>query len=275
MFKRKAKKINRKVVQHKNLQGASRRVRKVQGERWLDIQKFTAFLSVPRLLVFAAVCVGVIALYGSLMAVKTVLNIPVEQVEIQGELEFQTHKQIADIINHYVVNGFVSVDLQQLQKELVALPWIHEVAIKRKMEQGLLIQLQEQKPVAYWNHDSLINQYGEVFTPESVPVIAGLPVFSGKDHAKVLGVYQRVLATLPEAHLPLRAVEVDARNVVQVSLSTQTELVMNYLQLAEQLERWRVIADAGLSRKLNEVKRVDLRYSNGAAVSWKNNVAVH
>lgn len=208
--------------------------------------------------------------YGSLKAIDTVLNVPVEQVSVTGDLRYQDQLDIKTVINRYTDNGFVQVDLEQLHSELAALPWLYRVTIKRQLPNGLLIEVEEQKAAAYWNKDALINQYGDVFQPPAIPDIAGLPVFSGKHHQQVLALYQQLQNTLPESQKPVRELHINHRNTVTAELAGHTVIVMNIQDVERQLSNWKSISAAA---DLQSMKSVDLRYSNGAAVEWNNPVA--
>lgn len=230
-------------------------------------------ITLTHVLFFSFLCMVMVVAYGSMHAIDKVLTVPVEQVQVAGELHFQQQQEIARLINRHVEGGFVRVDLERLQKELVALPWVYRASIKRQLPNGLLITVEEEQAAAYWNENALINIYGEVFTPATRPQIDGLPMLSGVNHALVLQVYQQLQTVLPEAQKPLRALQVSGQKTVLVSLSNQTQLVMKQQQLEEQIAHWLTISTTLSAEHLAAIKKVDLRYSNGAAVEWHEPIA--
>ncbi len=229
--------------------------------------------SLTKLLFLCFIAIACITAYGGLRAVDSVLNVPVEEIKVSGDLQYQDKKEVEDIISQYVDNGFVQVDIERLYKQLSALPWVYRLSIKRQLPNGLLITIDEQKAVAYWNDDSLLNNYGEVFKPKKLPEIAGMPAFSGNKQQPVIALYKQLQNHLVETQKPIRALQITRRNTVNVVLADQTVLVMSLKDIDRQLRHWQDIHQALDSAQINSIEKVDLRYSNGAAVQWKKHVA--
>lgn len=229
--------------------------------------------SLTKLLFLCFITMACITTYGGLRAVDSVLNVPVEEIKVSGDLLYQDKQAVEGIISQYVDNGFVQVDIERLYQQLSALPWVYRLSIKRQLPNGLLITLEEQNAVAYWNDDAMLNNYGEVFRPEQRPDIAGMPVFSGNKPEQVIALYKQLQQHLAETQTPIRELHINRRNTVNVMLADQTILVMNLANIDQQLSHWRDIYQALDSAQINSIEKVDLRYSNGAAVQWKKHVA--
>lgn len=212
-------------------------------------------------------------IYGGFYAIDAVLEVPVEEVKVRGEFRYLDQAEIGELIGQYVDDGFMQVNLKRLYQELAALPWVYKVIIKRELPNGLSIQMEEQRIAAYWNDNALINQYGEVFEPAVLPRLNGVPQFSGKNHEQVLELYAQLLEKLSANERPIRALRIDQRNTMTVVIRDEASLVMKLDQVDEQLGRWQHIAQSLGSEQLNKIKRVDLRYSNGAAVEWRKDIA--
>lgn len=230
-------------------------------------------VSLSQLLLLCFFTILLSAAYGSFYVIDAVLEVPVEEVTVHGKFTYLQQDQVSELIAQYVDEGFIQVSLKRLYKELAALPWVYSLVIKRELPNGLSIHIDEQQVAAYWNDDALINQYGEVFTPESVPVIKGLPQLAGKSPQQVLDYYQQVKEQLPQQFRPIKALQIDQRQVLLVKTYTDIDLLMRLEQQEEQLNKWLLIATAMEKEQLKKVKRVDLRYSNGAAIEWNEPLA--
>ncbi|CAA0083881.1 Cell division protein FtsQ [BD1-7 clade bacterium] len=241
--------------------------------RVIDTLKAVAPLVLNKTLLTAAIAIAAASAYVSMRAVEEVLDVPLEQVAITGDIQYLPRQNVQAIIEKTARDGFVEVDLKHLYASLKGLEWVRDVSIKRTLPNGLRIELLEQQPIAYWNDDALITSFAEVITPARVPDITGLVRMSGNDHQEVLAVYKKTKALLPEEYSRIRALMIDDRKVVSIVLADGYELVVNKGQLEQQLGRWQDILASSLSDKLNQVETVDLRYSNGAAVSWKATLA--
>lgn len=230
-------------------------------------------LSLSQLLLACFFSVLLAVAYGSFYVIDAVLEVPVEQVTVHGEFTYLQQDLVSSVIAQYVDDGFIQVSLKRLYQELSALPWVYSVLIKRELPNGLSVDIEEQQAAAYWNDGEFINQYGEVFRPNGVPIIQGIPSFSGKRHEQVLAIYQQLKLQLPEDFRPIRALALDQRQVVRVKTYAGIELVMKLDDMKAQVDKWLLIANTLEAERLDKVRKVDLRYSNGAAIEWQDSVA--
>lgn len=263
-----------KIMSVRQHSGAQRIAAAIPGSRLrVSIQNFALRIGLGEFLMLIVIIVAGLVFYGSFVAIDNVLEVPVNQVEVKADLLYQTRNEITEVINGHIENGFIRVNLELLRLELLDLPWIYQVSIRRKLPHGLIVELMEQQPLAYWNDNAFVNGYGEVFTPQTLPVITGLPRFYGHNDQKVLGIYKELQQLLPKEQQPIRALTVSEQDTVVVKLAAGAELVLTAEKLHEQIVRWKQITVEGIGDRLSEVRQADLRYSNGAAVQWKNIVA--
>jgi cell division protein FtsQ len=249
----------------------SNRLRAKKGASKTNVpnKKFFEHITLARVLFFASIIVSAFVFYGSYTAVQTVLDVPVNQVDVEGSFQYLNQEEVNQVINSYVVNGFVSVDLKQLRAELLELPWVYKASIKRQLPNGLLVTLLEQKPVAYWNDNAMINDAHQLFFPSLMPEISGLPHLKGKNHQSVLVIFDELKKQLPGGQQPIQSLDVSETHLVNVVISSGARLVFNSSDLLEKMTMWKTISASGLGTQLNEVEYVDLRYSNGASVMWR------
>lgn len=126
---------------------------------------------------------GVALVYAALIIkdvdVPTVL--PVNQVQVTGELNFLDKKIIETIVTANIDGGYFTVDLNKIREALMQQPWIRSVSLRRQWPTKLDVVIAEQVPVAYWNHDGYINKDGEVFKPEKIDESLNLLKLNGPD----------------------------------------------------------------------------------------------
>lgn len=260
MFERYKESVS--IARLSSKKGASRTV--VDKKKILVAIPFAKIFFIVVMLVF----IGVV--YGSFTTVKTVLNVPVNKVDVSGDFKYIPQSNINAVIEKYAVNGFVSVDLSSLRNELMTLPWVYKASVERTMQNGLKVKILEQKPLAYWNDDGMINEQKSLFFPKNKMVDESLPHLYGKFHRSVLQVYDLLCLELPIEQLPLRKVIVSDSNVVKILLTTDTWLIVNAAELNEKIKLWKFISSAQLNGQLKDIEYIDMRYSNGAAVKWKS-----
>lgn len=217
------------------------------------------------------------------------LDQPITHVEVAGQLKQIDEQKIAQWVRQQITEGVLLTDLKHLQNQLQARPWVARAAVRRKWPGVLYVNLQEHVPVARWNDSALLTSQGLVFEPEQLPVMQGAPLLKGVDASakEVLQQFATLQAELARLNFKVVALEKSERGAWSVQLvsgealaeagSTPPallEVALGKHQLTERLARFESLYHAVLKARLNEIKRVDLRYTNGVAVQWKTAPAV-
>lgn len=84
----------------------------------------------------------------------------------KGNLQHTTPSQIRAVLPTERLGNFFSFPLQQLESQLLTLPWVRQVSITRHWPNALRLQVQEHEAVAKWNDEWLLNTYDEAFRAE-------------------------------------------------------------------------------------------------------------
>ena len=158
--------------------------------------------------------------------------------------------------------------------------------MRRKWPGILLVQLEEHVAIARWNEKALLTADGTVFEPEVLPVMTDAPHLMGINNSakSVLNHFTRLQAELVDLNMRVLSVAKSERGAWLVTLSAvssaeeaspiKIELALGKQQLAARLARFKSLYHSALKARLNEIERVDLRYTNGVAVQWKPAAAV-
>ena len=96
-----------------------------------------------------------------------------------------TKKQILEAAKIKEGDNFLSMNLKNIQKKLLAYPWITKAEIARTPAGIISIRICEQKPLAVvdFGKQFLINTDGVIFKEATSSETAGLPVVSGVDYS--------------------------------------------------------------------------------------------
>ncbi|MEQ8802168.1 MAG: FtsQ-type POTRA domain-containing protein, partial [Haliea sp.] len=113
-----------------------------------------------RMLVLVAVGVVVVA---GLQGWIVLQEIPVERISVTGTLHRTQTEVVQEMVQPALVGGFLGADLEQVQTQLQALPWIFRVSVRRRWPNALEINVQEQLPIARWGEGGYLNLEGEGF----------------------------------------------------------------------------------------------------------------
>jgi len=217
---------------------------------------------------FGSICASMI--YGSWWLFDPV-RWPIQSVQIKGEFKFLDEGELKQVIAPLASGGFFQVDVQRIQEALVKLPWVDGVSIRRIWPDTLSVTVTEQVPLTRWNDDSLLNQYGEAFTPTADSIPQALPLLKGPAGREEMMArrYAEVETKLAASGLHLHQMQMDERRSWVLSLSNGIELLLGKADFELRLQRFLEQYPGLLLIQTGQIAQIDLRYTNGFSISWK------
>jgi cell division protein FtsQ len=130
----------------------------------------------------------------------------------------------------------------------------------------------EESLLGIWNDDLILNSSGKLYVvdqrsiPENIPRLIG-PKGSEKD---VMNLFFQINNLLTGRGLYLETLTLDARGSWSFTIKPKIEIKLGKTEINQKLERFFLALDQSLLAKINKVSYIDLRYSEGLAVAWKN-----
>lgn len=220
---------------------------------------------------------------------------PLAQIEVSGELkqldagaleqQLWQHLQQTQLISNPVAAGealatggsYVGQDLAGFKQLLEEQPWVSEVAIQRRWPDQLQVRVREQRPVARWGEQGLVNEQGVIFSPagqfaqQNNGIFAALPQLSGPDQRSLslMAQYRDFNQLLRPLGISLTGLEMEARGAWTLQLNNGIQLIIGRGQSIEKLRRFSQVYGSVLKRYAERIERVDVRYTNGLAVTWR------
>ncbi|BEI42011.1 MULTISPECIES: cell division protein FtsQ/DivIB [unclassified Polynucleobacter] len=178
-----------------------------------------------------------------------------------------------------VQGNFFSVRLQDVKDAFEALPWVRHASVRRAWPNGLIVSIEEQKPLGVWgkaDQQKLLNVYGEVFDGSVAELDENSPLieFSGPDGSskEVLRLYQKASTWFKPWDAEVKSLTLSDRyawhiklsNGVRIEFGREEEQAKGALdqRVAQLLQYWPQVQQ----KWPNRVDAVDLRYPNGFAV---------
>ena len=95
-------------------------------------------------------------------------NLPVNSVVISGEMPYTKREEVLAAMNNINLGNFFQVDVNEIQSQVSALPWVYSVAVRKQWPNEVKIYVVDQTPVALWNGDFILNQFGKAFPADGV-----------------------------------------------------------------------------------------------------------
>jgi len=223
----------------------------------------------------SAVCliVGVVIVVA--LAVRSILDRPIQRAEISGKFVHVSRVQIEQVLAPFARQGYVSINLAKVKRALEQIRWIDHVRVARDWPDGVRVFVTEQVAVARWGATNneirgLLNTRGELFLPDARDLPADLPELNGPEgtEAEVAKLYLDTYPRLLTVGLRLTQVTLDERGAWNLNLSNGVEVRLGRQNVAERLERFISAASPVLATRTGEVAYVDMRYSNGFSIGW-------
>jgi cell division protein FtsQ len=205
----------------------------------------------------------------------TLLDRPIGAITIDAPFQRVSALQIEEAISGELRHGFLSANLSLIQQHIVSLPWVDQANVARRWPDMLEITVAEQVPAAIWGERGLLNTRGELFVDSVRHVPAELPRLSGPadKSAEVATRYLDVRKELIPLGLDVRRVHLDARGAWEMTLSNGIEVRLGRRDVTEHTGLFLDVVANIVSSRETDIEYVDMRYSNGFTIGWKEDAA--
>lgn len=198
-------------------------------------------------------------------------NLPIQKVDWRGDFKYLNQAELDTLITPYIATNLYLLDAEALEQELEAHPWVRSISLHKAWPEQLFINVEEQFPVAFWGDKQLLNQFGEVFEGD-LPAKAGIfptiysPVESGRKMAEH---YIDLMKMLDGLGLEIVELIEDDSGSWRMKFRQGQEVILGRKEQEKRVKRFRVGYMQELRAKFADVRVIDLRYTNGFAVEWK------
>src|SRR5690606_18435814 len=94
----------------------------------------------------------------------------------------------ATVAGSRLTGNFFAINLDKVRTVIETAPWVRRAQVRRVWPNALLVQIEEQQPLALWNEDQMINTWGEAFSANQgeLPDEYRLPQLSGPVNSEQL-----------------------------------------------------------------------------------------
>jgi cell division protein FtsQ len=235
--------------------------------RWPQL--FTEWRTYARRAAVFAVVVG------GLAALTWALDRPIRVISMDGRFQRVSPGEIEKAVAPFTQEGFMSADLDRIQRAVEAVPWVDHARVQRRWPNSLHVTVVEETAAARWGESGLLNTRGQLFVREAAHVPAELPRLSGPDgtEAEVAERYLAAQGRMLEAGMRIAALRLDERGAWEMDLDSGVTVRLGRRDVDERLDRFIRTASQVIAHRLNDINYVDMRYSNGFAIGWRNAAA--
>jgi len=196
---------------------------------------------------------------------------PILHVTVEGDLLHTDKNTLIKAVTPYVTGSFFSVDADRIQQAGEALPWVKQIQVKRAWPDSVHLVVEEQHAISRWGDNALLNNNGEIFSPATTTFPAGLATLTGPKGANKMMAkrYVDIQRQVSKLGLKVTQIKMDQRRAWQVDFSDGLKVMLGRANSEQRLQRFITVFNAGLQRYQADIATIDMRYTNGLAVVWK------
>lgn len=195
---------------------------------------------------------------------------PLKKMRVMNDLKYVDARDLTKALKPYAEQGFFGVDLDEAQERVKQMPWVSNAQVRKKWPDTLEVTVTEDPPLALWGSDKLVSKSLKIFSKKGVRVPANLPQLDGNplDVKRVVELYAVSSDLFSKIKVPLKSVQMDPRGSFSVDLANGTHVIAGRNDARARLTRFVSIYPQLISQNKALPRTVDLRYTNGFAMSW-------
>ena len=208
-------------------------------------------------------------LYGLIIAFIRLPIFPINVVEVGGQLEHVSRKQVELIVEEHLTGNFFTLDLKKTRDAFEKLPWTRNVSVRRHWPSTINVEIEEHKALARWGDIALVNTYGELFHGASDD---DLPVFYGAGDAvkEVAQQYAQFKEILLDIDMQVTQVNLSPRFSWEIKTDKNVSIALGREHMNARLAQFSIAYQTVLRHLNTTIQYADLRYPNGFSLLQKN-----
>ncbi|MEM5530591.1 cell division protein FtsQ/DivIB [Gammaproteobacteria bacterium AS21] len=219
-------------------------------------------------------------LFNGALKLWDVLDQPITQVVVAGNTQYLSR---GDLVNSLVESTqrsrasstILSTSIDELLQQAIEEPWVNNASIKRQWPPRITVDVQEQVPIAQWGAKGLLNHQGDIFWPQQRIDLAFLPLLNGPstETARVMDQFHTLNQFFKGSDVLMAGLTLQARGAWTLLLDNKIEVELGREKILARLKRFLQLYKGHLYAKATEIDHVDVRYTNGVAVKWRQIVS--
>ena len=191
-----------------------------------------------------------------------------QKIEVAGSLKELTHDAVVLSSRLPLGKNIFNISLDEVEKNVLQLPWVMSVSVRRETPHTIWIYVKEQKPKALLLEDTLyfVSENGVVFKEVQTESQRDLPVLTGLSKSKPLTKALQLIKIL-ESNQDFELFglsEIHYNDVTGFSVVTllgPMEIKLGKENFESKINRLKIVWPE-LSAKLGRVKGIDLDYED-------------
>ena len=222
-------------------------------------------------LVIAPIAVAI----GAYQWIQNPQNLTITSVEVKGDLKILDREQLQPVIEPFTKTNLYLLDEKALETAIENNPWVYSASMTKIWPDKLVIKIFEQHPVAFWGKNEMLAENGEIIKASLEKEKSKFPLlYSPNDKGRNMATgFLKIRKWMKDFPLKMVEFKEDSRGSWQIKLENGMTLKIGREHQEKRLRRFMVGYTESLKSVINNVRTIDLRYTNGFAVKWKKGLS--
>lgn len=201
-------------------------------------------------------------------------TLPIKKVQVEGDFRNLSTSRLQTLVTEEVTGGFFTVNVAEVRNKLLEAPWVEHVSVNRIWPDTLRVFVKERVAVVRWGELGLLNAEAMHFVPPPATIPHDLPVLNGPEgsYRLMLERFNELQNILEHMNLKLMTLTMNERRAWSFTVHTGFEVVIGRMDYEKRIKRFSEVVVKAMASRLQQVKKVDMRYTNGFAIEWINEV---
>jgi cell division protein FtsQ len=211
-------------------------------------------------------------------------KLPVQDLVFSGDLQVLQSQTLEKLIRTELTSSFFALDVNDVHQLMESQAWVFSASVRKRWPSKLYVHIVEQKAVARWNDDLLLNKYGNTFdglasiynleNQQQNEVLQALPQLFGPGGSEktALTGYTHMQGLLNASGQQIAQLILSERFAWQAKLRSDIMLRLGRQDYINRLQRFIDVYPLMLEKSEQDntlINYVDLRYDTGLAVGWQ------
>lgn len=231
----------------------------------VDIRLWLARASKILIVTSAVLCIVVVFKVVARLDLKV---LEVSDYKVLDVLVYQDLKTFDQIVDSYIGDSLLTIDIAQMKVDLEGLAWIYSVQVRKEWPGKLLFNVEEHEPVAIWNGAYVLNSNGDPLEKPFAEMELAKLIGPNNKAKEVMNHYLEFSQVFSDLAIQITEVEMKPRGSWRLVLGSSLIITLGDRNV---LSRSKRVVDLLNSESIDktQLEYIDARYTNGIAVRYK------
>ena len=103
----------------------------------------------------------------------------IDEIEYHGVFEYVDQNTIDQTVKDALQGNFFTIDLKKIRTEVLSVPWVKDVNVRRKWPNSIALHVSEYAPRMRWGEEGWVSRTGNIILDNNFSVDIQVPILNG------------------------------------------------------------------------------------------------